>query len=207
MPDILTKTTTTTLDIDDILYTVVDPDGTPLDRKVTVGTVADTARATNVLFAGRTVKQYDSSNTETSLTPTTSTGSLTLPANYLTQGKTLRLLVAGTIQSTGTPTLQIRFKLGGTTYLDSGTVNAGADFANVMFRCEVNLTMWTTGMSGTLAAQGILFYDATVVPFVATGWAALDTTATEAVLLTAQWGTNSASNILTISNYTLTAEN
>lgn len=200
-------TAATTLASTDLLYAVVDPSGTPLDRSVTVAIAANAMRATNALFTGRSILQVSNTTTETSLTPSTATGSLTLAANYLTQAKTLRLLVAGTIQSTGTPTLRIRFKLGSTTYLDSGAVNAGADFANVMFRVEVNLSIWTAGASGTLAAQGILFYNATVVPFVATGWSALNTTTTEAALVTAQWSAAAAGNVLSISNYTLTAEN
>jgi hypothetical protein len=46
-------TEATTVDVTDLMYAVVDPAGTPLDRKVTVGTVSAGMRLSSAAVAGR----------------------------------------------------------------------------------------------------------------------------------------------------------
>ena len=191
----------------DIMPIVDDPSGTPATQKVTLQALADLIRANNLVYAGRTVKQIDTTASETSMAPSTATGSLTLAADYLTQGKTMHLRISGTIDSTGSPTLTFKFKIGATTYLTSAAITVGADYTDVMFHLEADWTIWTTGATGTLAVQGRIFIGTDVIPFSATGWAALDTTASNLLAATAQWSDSSASNILTISNYTVEAVN
>jgi hypothetical protein len=207
MPKMSSYTLNATPVMTDELIMVDDPAGTPATKTLTLQALANLIRSDNLVYAGRTIKQIDTTASETSMAPSIATGSLTLAANYLTQGKTMRLRISGTIDSTGSPTLTFKFKIGATTYLTSAAITVGADYNDVMFHMEVDWTIWTTGATGTLAVQGRIFIGTTVVPFSATGWAALDTTASKLLAATAQWSASSADNVLNISNYTVEAVN
>lgn len=207
MADILTKTHVTNPALTDALYIVTDPAGTPADGYTLASELGTTIRTAGVIYAGRAIKQIDNTASETSLAPSTATGSLTLPADYLVQGKTIHVRVSGWIDSTGSPTLTFKFKVGADTFLNSGAVTVGANFNDVYYTLEVDWTIWTTGATATHAMQGRIFIGSTVVPFGATGFNTINTTGTLLLATTAQWSAADPSNVLNVSNYTVESAN
>lgn len=127
-------------------------------------------------------------------------GTFTLPANDMVANAGYRFEVAGTADTTGTPTINIRARFtsaSGTLLWATGSLTART----------------ATGMYWTLAgwmyclatgASGSVFFDATChQAIVAAGIAenlngvtggTVDTTSTVLVVVTAQWGTASTSN-------------
>ena len=135
----------------------------------------------------------------------TGIGTVTLPANFLTAGKSLRITARGYISDTGTPNITIQFKLGSTSIVSTGTVALAGTISNNAWRAESIITCRTVGASGTVKGQGNFQYDesthaGTTLGMVSTGTATVDTTGTLAVNLTVTWGTSSASNTITCSN-------
>lgn len=129
-------------------------------------------------------------------------GTLTLPANFFVAGKTIRLTVWGYHSSASNPNLRFRVKLGSTTVLDSGAV-ASKNSSNDALKIVCDITCRTTGVSGTVMGQGTVTEagnPATILNLVSTAAVTVDTTAAAAVGVTAEWGTASASNTLTITN-------
>lgn len=191
----------------DYIPMVDDPSGTAATQRTTLQYLANLIRGDNLIYAGRSIKQVQNSASETSLAPSTATGSLTLAANYLTQGKTIHFKVSGYISSTGSPTVTFKLKVGSDTVLNSGAITIGPNYNSVMFHLEADWTIWTTGATGTQAMQGRIFIGTTVVPFIATGWNAVDTTGTLLLAITEQMSAADNGNIVTISNYTVEATN
>lgn len=150
-------------------------------------------------------------NTVTETTVTAAgVGTLTLPANYFRIGTSLKIIATGYISDTGTPTLNIRFKLGSTTICSTGAVALAGTISNNLWRVEVELTCRTVGATGTVIAQGKFEYDesthaGTTEGMVSTATTTIDTTATQAVNLTVEWGTANASNTITCTNLALEA--
>lgn len=129
-------------------------------------------------------------------------GSLTLQANYLTVGRTVKVFVQGVHSATGGPTARVRVKLGGTTLLDTGAVTS-TNQTDGSFAVEATITCRSTGVTGTVFAQG--FYlegDAVTSPFslAATGTATINTTTTNAIDVTYEWGTMAVGNTVTATN-------
>lgn len=136
---------------------------------------------------------------QTPLLTTPSFGSLTIPANYLTVGKTLRFTAHGTFGITGTPNLTLAFSLstGPSCTVTIATIATGTNweftayipirvggasgraYGNCSFRGSV-----TAGASGFAAYEHI-------------GETTPDLTASTTVSFVCIWGTASASNTLT----------
>lgn len=135
--------------------------------------------------------------TETTLLGTV-VGTLTLPADSLEVGKTVRIVVRGFLSNTGTPNLTIRAKLGGTEVVGTGAIVTASGVSNVGFVATFDITLRTTGGSGTVVAAGAFEYNnGTIVNAVKTTTTTIDTTGSLAIDVTAEWGTSSASNTIT----------
>lgn len=191
----------------DYIPMVDDPAGTPATQRTTFQYAANLIRSNNLIYTALELKQIDTTSSETSITPATGSGSLTLAANYLTVAKHMRVHAAGWLDSTGSPTLTWRFKIGGSTFLDSGAVTAGPDFNDVYWSMDIDWAIYTIGATATHALQGRIFMGATVIPFGTTGFNVINSTGTLALLTTIQWSASSASNVFNLSNYTVTATN
>lgn len=161
----------------------------------------------------------NTSTTETILFP-----NVTVPANYLQDGRALRLTAFGVYGTTSTPTLVFKVRWGGV----AGTVLA-ATGANVMtsgvgggasmtadwsFNCIIQTR--SNGSSGTLMTMGeVVYYTSTLgtagtvtqygmpailvsgasgAPGTAAAVSTVDLTADTALSLTATWGTSNAAN-------------
>lgn len=137
--------------------------------------------------------------TETTIT-TAGQGTYSLPANYLTVGKSMALGFRGFYTTTGTPTLRFRFKIGGTTIIETGTVTMPTIASNSLFWGEIKFTCRTTGGSGTIFAEGYVKCGGTTFTFmqmVGSSTATVNTTTSLAILVSAQWGTSAVANTLT----------
>lgn len=153
------------------------------------------------------------STTETIIFPNTTIG-----ANYMADGRVLRLTAYGRHSTTGTPTLTFRVRWGGvagTVLCASGALVTGSAVTAAMWKLEAILQVRTNGATGTIFAVGSVRVgeDATATVGSATNAGAedmmgsagvatpaaatVDLTADTALSLTCQWGTASASNTLT----------
>lgn len=161
------------------------------------------------LFTQTADVRVTATNAETTLVGT-GVGSVTLPANYLVAGRTLRIRASGFITGIngGAENVTIAFKLGATTIVTgvrafTNSWNSGG------FTAEATITCRTTGAGGTVAAQGWgtagVVSNAAVIPFPTLAVVAVDTTASHAASVTLQFGTNSASNDVTCTNLTIEA--
>lgn len=158
------------------------------------------------------------STTETIIFP-----NVTIPANYMQDGRVLRVTAYGRYSSTATPTLTFRFRWGGvsgTVLAASGAITVGATVTNGIWHVEAIIQTRSNGSTGTLFAMGraevgddaastvgsttnvhgcdFISSAGVAVPAVAT----VDLTADTALSITATWSAASASNTLTGHIYT-----
>lgn len=168
------------------------------------GSTSSAGTTTNVestIFTTTTSAAVSNTTTETTILGTAA-GTKTLPANlFQTAGRTIRVTVRGTIANTGTPTLDVKLKLGSTTIASLGATTLSAITGTTNFVATVDVTCRATGASGTVQANGIFTY------FTAAGTPAsiqfadtnttINTTVTQTLDVTATWGTASASNTIT----------
>lgn len=164
------------------------------------------------------IQQYDSrtlfvqtasgvcanTTTETNIS-STGVGTLTLPSNFFVVGKTLKIKAFGFHSSTGTPNLTIKIKLGSTVICTTGA-HATHGGSNHGIEIDALITCRTTGGSGTVFAQGVVHDDTDHIPMVNTTTSTISTTSSQALTITAQWGTASASNTITLTNFVLKVE-
>lgn len=153
---------------------------------------------------------------------------VTIPANYMADGRVLRLTVYGRHGTTGTPTLTFRVRWGGvagTVLAASGAITCGSAVTAGMWKVELLIQVRTNGSSGSLfvTGQATVADDAASTVGSATNTHAsdfmgsagvatpaavtVDLTADTALSVTATWGTANASNTLTGHNYVLESLN
>lgn len=168
-----------------------------LDAKQLVSKTIFTATATGTIA---------NSTTETEIS-STGVGTKTLPAAFFIAGKTVRVSARGYFSTQATPvTLQLKVKLGSTVVLDTG-VQTPITTTNHGWAVEGLITCRTTGASGTVFSQGSAHLSSTAILEAAwdmenTATTTIDTTATQAVSLTAQWGAGvAAADTINCSNF------
>ncbi len=159
------------------------------------------ARVGGTIFSQTSDVTVANTMTETDLNGS-GVGTLTLPANILTVGRTVRIAVKGFHSSSGVVTAQVKVKLGSTVILDTGANNSGND-TNAGIEVFGLFTCRTTGGSGTISAQGWYQELGTTPSFfqmVNTSDITIDTTASQAITVTFQWGAASALDTITATN-------
>ena len=145
--------------------------------------------------------------TETIIVP-----NVTIPANYMQDGRALVVRAAGQHSTTGTPTLIFRVRWGGvagTVIGLSPTFTTGSGVTADLYELDFVIQTRTNGSAGTLVLIGDVGVVGATVPaqlFCAGGSltpaaTACDLTADTALSLTCQWSAASASNTLTNWNY------
>lgn len=157
-------------------------------------------RSSGILFVKTDSTTVANTATESSLVGN-GVGSITLPTNFLTVGRTLRIRGFGYHSSTGNPTFTIRFKLGSTTV---GTVTGtSGNGSNDGFEFDGILTCRTIGSSGTVQAQGSyreLQSNGLIAGGGNTSTTTINTTLSHTIAVTVQWGTADAGNTITLTN-------
>lgn len=157
-----------------------------------------------------------SSTSLTTISPSSTTSpDFVVPANWLYVGQILRLTATGRFSTTGAPTLLIGAYWGGSAGVslgNTGALTSVSGAANTTWRYQCEIVVRSTGTSGTFmttgTASGITAITAIAqVPATAPAVATVDTTAAKALVIAAQWGTNSASNTITQHTWMIEAMN
>ena len=159
---------------------------------------------TRSLFIQTATGTIANSTVETSIS-STGIGTLVLPANFFVIGKTLRIIARGFHSSAASPNITIKIKFGSTVMLTTGAV-ASANDTNAGFEILGNITCRTTGVSGTVFSQGSyqeMGATPKVFQMVNTATTTISTTSSQTITITAQWGTASASNTISLTNLTI----
>lgn len=133
-------------------------------------------------------------------------GSMTIPADRLMAGTNIRIRARGVIADTATPTLQLRIKIGATTYCDTGAIPLTALAGTHGWVIDADLTVRTAGAGGTAIGAAIMNINSgTLIDMDTTNTVttALNTTTAQTVDVTIQWGTAAPANTLTCTNLTM----
>lgn len=153
---------------------------------------------------------------------------ITIPANYMQDGRVLRLTLYGHWGSTATPTQTWRVRWGGlagTVIAASGAIVTGSGVTLGQWKMELLIQVRTNGATGTVFAQGdiTLHEDAVATMGTVTNYGCVspmgsagvttpaavtvDLTADTALSVTVQHSASSASNLVVGNLYTLEAMN
>jgi hypothetical protein len=158
--------------------------------------------ASSAIFTQTDTATVSNSTSEDSIF-STGRGSLSLPANFLTVGKTLKIKLMGWINATSNPNLTLRLKYG-TTDISSDTHAMTSTDSNSVFTLEYIVTCRTVGASGTVFVQGTVTYERTddlhQILNAKTATVTIDTTAAEAIDMTAEFSAASGNNNINITN-------
>jgi len=163
------------------------------------------------IFTGTADATVANTVTETSIVPT-GVGTVTLPANFLVAGKTIKIDAWGIWEAdTSASTLELRVELGGTLLCTTG--------AQTMVTCEGGewhmeaiVTCRTTGASGTTYSQGEVDFMSAFTTSVKhwmrrSATNTIDTTVSNVLDVTATHGTADPDNLITTTNITVTVLN
>lgn len=147
--------------------------------------------------------------TETSFTGV----AITLPANFLKVGTTIRGKIWGTMDTPGAApaTARIKTKYGTTALLDSGAITPTVSLANSLVVLDFIITCASVGATGTVKSQGTVSWNSNTnldVRGMGTGatgagngsTTTIDTTASTALTTTFTWGSAVADCTFTFHN-------
>lgn len=145
---------------------------------------------------------------------------VTIPANYMQDGRRLRITASGKLSTTATPTMVWAIRWGGvagTLLATTELITMGSGVTNVNWRMEAELQTRTNGATGTILASGLLSVHTAagtvlqnvfgVSGFDAPAAVTVDLTTDKALSITADWSAASASNTLTGMDYGLESLN
>lgn len=167
------------------------------------GTLATTG--TGVIFSQTSTVTYANSTTETNLVGT-GIGTVTLPANFWTVGRQVRVKGRGFYSSnTLAPSLTLKSKFGSTVLATAAAANLLNSASNAGFSFEQIITCRSTGSSGTLQVDGSVSY-ATGTGLLGASYlinitpGTIDTTLSQALGVTGTWGIANAANTMSVTN-------
>jgi hypothetical protein len=145
---------------------------------------------------------------------------VTIPANYMSDGRVLRMEAFGKLSTTGTPTLTFTIRWGGvagTVLALSEAITQGSGVTNVNWSLNALIQNRTNGATGSLLVMGELHIHSAagtvlenvfgVSGFDAPAAVTVDLTTDKALSLTADWSAASASNTITGLIYNLSSRN
>lgn len=143
----------------------------------------------------------------TTLTDVSPTPQIVIPATFLQPGMTIRVKAACTFSNTSTPTLLAGVYFGGvagTALAATSAITTTTGATNWQLVVEYYGKVRTIGATGTIMGFGSVDLATSLtavthrpIPETALATVTIDTTASKAITLGAQWGTSSASNTLT----------
>lgn len=151
-------------------------------------------------FTSTATASVSNTTTETSIVGS-GVGSATIPASRMRAGSTYRIRVLGYYSTASSPgTLRLRVKLGSTTVLDTTAKTAHGSASSAQFEVEGTITCRTTGASGTVMGQGRALFPQTnnftdgCWTMTNTATTTINTTSSQTIDVTAEWGTADAGN-------------
>lgn len=160
---------------------------------------------TKRLFALTSTSTIASTAVETAFT-LTGNGATTLPANFYTVGKSIRIRASGYFSTTGTPTVRLRLYYGATVVINTVNLTTSSGVANRVWVFEGTVDCYSTGVSGTVWGQGQSTFESLQSLGANNAAVTIDTTASQAITLQWTWGTSSPSNTATLTNFRIFEE-
>ena len=129
-------------------------------------------------------------------------GTLTIPANGFSVGDSFRAVFGGVINANNNQNITIRVKAGSIVLLDSGAQNLGSSVINDVWSLNIDFTIRAIGAAGvaSIVSLGSFHYTKTNnasvqgFGFNTVNNTTFDTTVSNALNVTAQWGTASSGN-------------
>lgn len=129
-------------------------------------------------------------------------GTLTIPANGFSVGDSFRSVFGGVVNANNNQTIRIRVKAGSIVLLDSGVQSLGSSVINDIWSLNIDFTIRAIGAAGvaSIVSLGSFHYTKTNnasvqgFGFNAVNNTTFDTTISNVLNVTAQWGAASAGN-------------
>lgn len=129
-------------------------------------------------------------------------GTLTVPANGFNVGDSFRAILGGVINATNNQTIRVRVKAGAIVLLDSGLQNLGSAVTNDVWSLNVDFTIRQIGTAGvaSIVSLGSFHYTKTNnssvqgFGFNTVNTTTFDTTVSNTLDITVQWGSASTGN-------------
>lgn len=174
-------------------------------RKATYGFFAGINQGlVGCIFTGTADATVGNTLTETSIMPT-GIGALTLPANFWTIGKSVRIKLWGKMSKGITSVTRKYTLLLGATTLKTNTTAAGTSaLTDDGWQFDALITCRTTGVTGTVYTQIKQYHYGVSDPIlVGTATVTIDTTASALLDYKFQWSANDASNSFVTTNATV----
>lgn len=173
-------------------------------------TIASTGGGTtnywgSLVYANTTVP---AGNTVTSTSETAFTSSYTIPAATLAAGDVVRVKLFGVYSGTVLPSIRGKMKFGSTVLLDTTAISGLVTGTNMGWWAEGLFVVQTAGASGAIESQGFAEFGtaATTGLSVNTPNSAaitVDTTASQAVTVSIQWGVGGTAQTITLREMTV----
>jgi hypothetical protein len=129
-------------------------------------------------------------------------GTLTVPANGFSVGDSFRAVFGGIVNANNNQTIRIRVRAGSVLLLDSGLQNLGSSVINDVWSLNIDFTIRQTGAAGvaSIVSLGGFHYTKTNnasvqgFGFNVVNNTTFDTTISNTLDVTAQWGSASTGN-------------
>ena len=129
-------------------------------------------------------------------------GTLTIPANGFSVGDSFRAVFGGVVNANNNQTIRIRVKAGSIVLLDSGVQNLGSSVINDVWSLNIDFTIRAIGAANvaSIVSLGSFHYTKTNnasvqgFGFNTVNNTTFDTTISNVLNVTAQWGAASAGN-------------
>ena len=209
----------TTINVTNQSYTTVKDENTALTQRNVLKftgagvTAADSGGETVVTIPGAAattnIGLFAQTANSTAITGTTAettlinggVGTLTVPANGFNIGDSFRAVVAGVLSAANNQTIRIRVKTGSVILLDSG-LQPITNITNDVFSLNIDFTIRALGAAGvaSIVSLGTFHYVKTVnaatqgFAFNVVNSTTFDTTISNTLNITVQWGSNNAGN-------------
>lgn len=137
-------------------------------------------------------------------------GTLSVPANGFQIGDSFKAIMAGILNSSNNQTIRIKVKSGSVILLDSG-LQSISNITNDVFSLNIDFTIRALGASGvaSIVSLGVFHYTKTVngaiegFSFNTVNNTTFDTTISNTLDITAQWGSTDAGNSIYSDIFTL----
>jgi hypothetical protein len=210
---------TTTINVTNQSYTTVKEESTALTQRnvlkftgsgvtaadsggETVVTIPGAAATTNIGLFAQTANStaITGTNVETTLI-NGGVGTLSVPANGFAVGDSFRAIIAGVLTTANNQTIRIKVKSGSVILLDSGAQPI-TNITNDVFSLNVDFTIRALGAAGvaSIVSLGTFHYVKTSnaatqgFAFNVVNNTTFDTTISNTLNITVQWGSNNAGN-------------
>ena len=163
----------------------------------------DPAGVVGIVFSQTSDVAVEGTDSETTLLGV-GRGTQTLEANIFEEGTIVRLTMRGYFSNTGTPTLNIKVKLGGAEVCSTGVITTLSGIDELGWSLTADIICRTTGAGGAVVAAGMFEYnDDSGHRLTKTGTTGADTTGGLLVDATATWGTDDVDNAMVCQGATI----